>query len=112
MLYSLATEINRFDVLACQVMSGGEAHKKYCILWVVRTHTDGLLQVRDRSVRLAIKGKGPAKITVSGSEVWVQIDGALELLNRLLGVTSSECHIAERQMGPWIAVIKRRRTRG
>ena len=110
-LYSLSTEINRFDVSASQVMSGGETHKEYCVLRIVRVHPDGLFQMRYRSVRLAIKRKGPAKITVSGSEVRVQIDGALKLLNRLLSVPPRECHVAEREMGPRIIVIERGRSR-
>lgn len=110
MLHGLATEIDRFDVTARQIMRGGEAHKEYCVLRIVGAHADGLFQMRYRAVRLAIKGKGPAKITVSGSKVRVQIDGATELLNRLLGVTPCECHVAEREMGPRIVVIERSRS--
>ena len=85
MLYSPAAVTNRFAVSACQVMRGGGAHKKCCVLRIVRAHTGSLLQMRYCSVRLAIERKGPAKITVSSSEVWVQIDRALELLSKYYG---------------------------
>src|SRR6266849_2821020 len=96
-LNGLATEGDRFGVVARQVICRGQAHKEYCVLRIVRTRADRLFQMRDRSIRLAIKRKGPAEITVSGGEIRVEIDGSLKLLDRLLGVTPCEGHVAERE---------------
>src|SRR5208282_3572854 len=95
LLHDLAGTIDRFAKAPSEIMGGGEAHIEERILRIVRTHAHGLFQMRDRLVRLAIKGKGPAKIAVTGGEIRVQVDGAPELLNRLLGVTPRECHYPE-----------------
>ena len=72
-LHRLATEINRFGVSASQIMRGGEAHKKYCVLRVVRAHSERQLQMRNGFVRLSVEGQRRAKVTVSGSKVRVYV---------------------------------------
>ena len=71
-----------------------------------------LFQMRNCFIRLTVESKRPAKIAVCGGEIRVQVDGALELLNRVLSVALRECHAAEREMRPWVALIELRRPRG
>ena len=66
----------------------------------------------DRPVRLAVERERPAEITVSGGEVRIEIEGALEFFDRLVGASPRECHISEREMRPWIAVVEFGRSGG
>jgi len=46
------------------------------------------------------------QIAIGSGEVWVEIDGPLVFLPRILGAPHHVGHIAEREMGPRVAIIK------
>src|SRR5664279_5245839 len=112
LLQGLAAKTNRLVVAACKVMGAGERHIEFGVLRIVRTHSDGLFQLRDRLVRSTVEGECQSKITISGGEVRIEINGALEFLYRLVGAPHRVAHIAEREMRPWVAVVEFRRTGG
>ena len=96
LLHGLAAKPDRFGVAARKVMGGSKSHIEYGVLRVVRTHANRLLKMRDRPVRLSIERKGPTEIAMGSREIRIEIDGALELLNCLLGATPRESHVPER----------------
>ena len=76
------------------------------ILRIVRTHTDGLFNVVDGLVGSSIKGECATEKAVRSGEVWVEIEGTLKFLNRLIGAAPGEGHKSQREMCPGITVVE------
>ena len=66
----------------------------------------------DRLVRSAVERERQAEIAVGGGEVRIEVECALEFLDRLVGAPHREGHVAKREMRPWVAIVEFRRPRG
>src|ERR1019366_5395579 len=94
LLYSCAAVFNCFGVSSSKIMGGGKTGVENRILWVVRAHTDRLLQMGNCLIRLAVECERPAEVAVGGCEVRVESDCAPEFRRCHAGLSPRKRRVA------------------
>ena len=106
LLQSFAAIFDRFGKASGEIMGNGETRIENRILRVVRAHPDRLLQMRDRLFGLAAKCERPPEIAVRSGEVRVEVECTLEFRRCRAGPPPHECHVAQREVRPRIAMVQ------
>src|SRR5262249_24348832 len=98
-------------VISCRhIMTDGYPDVEDRVLRIVWAHSNRLLEVDHRVVRLSVKRECPAEIAMSCREVRVELQSPLEFGHALGHAPLHESDVTQREVRPRVAVVELRRT--